>query len=508
MNCILLFIIISSIPVINSSYNPIPIGSVIVSTTHTISVLQPKEYGGTDKSTIIFTARKNMAIIYTIFEPRLRDLYILFTNTTNNKVYICQLISVEKIDSLIYQLPLSFNISNINKLTSFSSDVRNKRAFLTDQFGNVTMFSMSGTMKTILSIPSTITNPVRSVKYNQILNRLFIITDSTVDSCINLDQNNLQCCQALPKTYQLRSIAFDPLTSNSFAYVIDEQTGIYQVILNSTGCPITLRPMDTIGTYHNIHLDIFLDLYFCSGNTDNSNHKSTLIIGSYTQTRRAIPFDASIVALHISYPNMKSTINNEETCFHGIKYHDYRIAVILAAIFGTIMGLFMCFNALFCMDFFMTKRIIRDLKKQIPNNLFEDRWNKLVQEKYAKLAFERIFYLYIIIHIISILILIVQRKKNDPLPKRKSSAGVKKISTNDNVQSASNGEVLPISNPIPKISAYLRHKSESYISRCRSDDDNRLSSQNNTNGIKEEVQKQSREDISRQDLLKNERELL
>jgi len=400
MNCFLLFIIISSISVINSSYNPIPIGSVIVSTTHAISVLQPKEYGGKDKSTIIFTARKNMGIIYTIFEPRLRDLYILFTNTTTNQVYICQLISVEKLHPFIYQLPLSFNISNINKLTSFTSDVKNKRAFLTDQFGNVIMFSMSGTMKIILSIPSTIINPVRSVKYNQILNRLFIITDSTVDSCINLDQNNLQCCQALPKTFQLRSIAFDPLTSDSFAYIIDEQTGIYQVILNSTGCPITLRPMDTVGTYHNIHLDIYLDLYFCSGSTDNWNDKSTLIISNkMTQTRRAIPFDSPIVALHISYPNMKSTINNEETCFHGIKYYDYRIAVILAAIFGTIMGLFMCFNALFCMDFFMTKRIIRDLKNQIPNNLFEDRWNKLVQEKYAKLALERIFDLYILIFI-------------------------------------------------------------------------------------------------------------
>ena len=45
------------------------------------------------------------------------------------------------------------------------------------------MFSMSGTMKIILSIPSTIINPIRSVGYNQILNRLFIITDSTVDSC-------------------------------------------------------------------------------------------------------------------------------------------------------------------------------------------------------------------------------------------------------------------------------------------------------------------------------------
>ena len=48
----------------------------------------------------------NMTIINTIFDPRLRDLYIIFTNTTNNIVYICQLISVEKLDSIIYQLPI------------------------------------------------------------------------------------------------------------------------------------------------------------------------------------------------------------------------------------------------------------------------------------------------------------------------------------------------------------------------------------------------------------------
>jgi len=406
-NILLFIIIICLIPIINSSYNPIPIGSVIISTTRTVSILQPKEYGGTDKPTIIYTATKNMIIVNTIFDPRLRDLYILFTNTTNNIIYICQLISIEKLDRIIYQLPISFNISNINKLTSFSSDINNKRAFLTDQFGNVILFSMSGSMKIRISIPSTIKNPIRSVNYNQLLNRLFIITDSTVDSCINLDKNNLQCCQALPTANQLRSITFDPLTSDSFAYVIDKRSGIYQVILNSIGCPTLLRPINTIGIYHNIQLVIYQNLYFCSGSIDDSNHNSILIIGNGTQIPRTIPFDASIVALHISYPDIiKSTkINNkdEESCFHGITYHDYRVAVILAAIFGTIMGIFMCFNALFCIDFFMTKRIIRDLKNQIPHNLLEDRWNKLVEEKYAILALESKFNLTIIINKIYIL---------------------------------------------------------------------------------------------------------
>ena len=52
------------------------------------------------------------------------------------------------------------------------------------------------------------------------------------------------------------------------------------------------------------------------------------------------------------------------------------------------MGIFMCFNALFCIDFFKTKNIIRNLKSQIPHDLLEDRWNKLVEEKYAKIALE------------------------------------------------------------------------------------------------------------------------
>lgn len=370
------------------SYNPIPIGSVIISTTRTISILQPKEYAGKDKQTIIFTAIKNMTIVNTIFDPNLRRLYVIYSNTTTNSLYISRLKSMEKLHSIRYRLPIDFNISSINKLTSFSSDIANRRAFLTDSKGTVTMFSISGAMYTKLSIPSTITGPIRSVGYHEHLDRLFIITDSTVNSCTKLDENNLECCQALPKTDRLRSIAFDQWKTESVAYVLDERTGIYEVTLNPRGCPIALRPINAFDNYQHLYLVIHENLYACSGSSDYSDHPSILTIANGTQTPRNILFDASIVAVHLSYPNRKSMFERDETCFHGITYHDYRIAVILAAVFGTIMGVFMCFNALFCIDFFMTKRIIRDLKQQIPNNLFEDRWNKLVEEKYAKLALE------------------------------------------------------------------------------------------------------------------------
>ena len=370
------------------SYNPIPIGSLIISTTRTISILQPREYGGTDKQTIIFTAMKNMTIVNTIFDPNLRRLYVIYSNTTTNSLYISRLKSMEKLHSIRCRLPIDFNISSINKFTSFSSDIANKRAFLIDSTGTVMMFSTSGAMRTKLSIPSTINEPIRSVGYNENLDRLFIITDSTVNSCTKLDENNLECCQALPKTDRLRSIAFDQWKSNSIAYVLDEHTGIYEVILNPLGCPIALRPINAFDNYQHLYLVIHENLYACSGSSDHLDHHTVLTIANGTETPRNILFDASIVALHLSYSNRKSTVDSDETCFHGITYHDYRIAVILAAIFGTIMGVFMCFNALFCIDFFMTKRIIRDLKKQIPHNLFEDRWNKLVEEKYAKLALE------------------------------------------------------------------------------------------------------------------------
>jgi hypothetical protein len=395
MNCVSLFIFISLLTFTYGTYNPIPIGAVIISTTSQIIVMQPTEYGGTNELDTIFTATTGMTIVNTIYDPIPRNLYILFTNTTNGTIYLCQLVSLEQLDSTIHQLPISFNISNINRLNSFTSDVINRRALLTDDTGTITLFSMSGLMETKISPPTTITNPIRSVIYANSLNILFIITDTTVSSCSNFDLNNLQCCEGLPRGNELRSITLDEISGDLYVYVLDETTGIYRVVLNSTGCPTALRPINTLGTYTNLQFVIDRGLYFASGSSQNTNDNSILVIANGTNTPRAILIGLTIIALHISPPNTVSTSQIQETCFHGITYNDYRLAVVLAALFGTIMGIFMCFNALFCIDFFMTKRIIRNLKEQIPHNLLEDRWNKLVEEKYAKIALERKFELYI-----------------------------------------------------------------------------------------------------------------
>ncbi len=84
--------------------------------------------------------------------------------------------------------------------------------------------------------------------------------------------------------------------------------------------------------------------------------------------------------------------------------------------------------------------------------------------------------------------------------------------TNGNVQMTNDDDNRQISNPIPKLSAYLRRKSESYLSRRRSDEyrNQRQSSPKTTanlshvhpKDIKEE-DAQLRENNSQHDLLKN-----
>jgi hypothetical protein len=97
MNFISLIIFISLITIIHSTYNPIPVGSVIISTKTTIFVMQPKEYGGTDQLDIIFTVTTGMTIVNTIYDPSARNLYIMFTKaSTNNTLYLCQLASLEQ----------------------------------------------------------------------------------------------------------------------------------------------------------------------------------------------------------------------------------------------------------------------------------------------------------------------------------------------------------------------------------------------------------------------------
>ena len=388
MYCLILLVFCSFLTNLECAYNPIPIGSVIISTVDKIIVLQPKEYGGNDARTTIFTASIDMTIVSTIYDPTERDLYILFINSSSSPIYLCQLVSLEQLDSTIYELPITFNESSINDLVSFSGDIINRRGFYTNKQGEVKLFSMSGLMQTMITIPSEITTTVRSVAYANTLNRLFIITDKQVESCVNLDTDNLNCCRAPATATGLRSIAFDEVSGDFYVYVLDNRTGIYQVPLNSSGCPIALRPINTFGSLNNLQFVIDRGLYFASASLANQNDNSVLMIANGTQDPRMININSPIVALHISNPNIQTVLPTEETCFHGITYSDYRAAVILAAIFGTIMGIFMCFNVLFCIDFFMTKNIIHNLKSQIPHDLLEDRWNKLVEEKYAKIALE------------------------------------------------------------------------------------------------------------------------
>ncbi|UJR15187.1 hypothetical protein I4U23_002148 [Adineta vaga] len=454
-----LFIFLTLFTCSHGAYNPIPIGSVIISTINKIIVMKPTEYGGTDKLNIIYTASTNMAIINTVYDPSLRNLYILFTNATNNNtVYVCQLLSLEQLDSTVYQLPISFNTSNINALYSFTSDVVNRRVFLTDDLGITTLLSMSGLMETTITPPSNITDTIRSIAYVNSLNKLFLITDTKVYACQNFDNANFECCGSIANGNELRSIEVDYVLTDTYIYVLAEQSGIYRVAFDANGCPTALNPLNILGTYTNLHFVIDRGLYFASGSASNGNDSTLLIIANGTETPRSVLVGTPIVALHISNPNTKTILPDEETCFHGITYNDYRAAVVLAALFGTIMGIFMCFNALFCIDFFMTKRIIRNLKQQIPHNLLEDRWNKLVEEKYAKIALEK------------------QRKKDDPPPppKRTSIVGSRKYPAATTTDAAtgnqSSGDTLLVPNPIPRLSAYLRRKSESYVNRRRSDD--------------------------------------
>lgn len=394
---------------IHANYNPIPIGSVIISTKSRIDVMQPREYGGTDERRTIYSAPSNITIVYSVFDPSARDLYILYTNNSGGPVCLSQLALIEQLDSGVYILPITFNTSMINRY-SFSSDITNRRIFLTDDQGGITLFSMSGLLKTTVPSPSTITTPIRSVAYNSFLNRFFFITDTTVNSCVSTNDNTFQCCEAISRGVAFRSIEFDRIGGDTYVYVLDQSAGIYQVSLNATGCPTALRLMNTRDTDTNILFTIDRGLYFASGSPRGGSENSNLYIANGTARSREVAIGQTIVALDISMPLVRPSFSNDGTCFHGVSYSTYRAAVILAAIFGTIMGIFMCFNVLFCIDFFMTKRIIRDLKRQIPHSLLEDRWNKLIEEKYAKIALERKSSLFFFITSVSFSLQVHERK--------------------------------------------------------------------------------------------------
>jgi hypothetical protein len=373
-------------------YNPIPVGCVIVSTTKKVMFLIPSEYGGKNELVTIFTANNDTTIVNTIFNPVSRYLFIVHSNqTSSNTIYSSRLISTQQLSSTVYRLslPSKLNISDAHRLVSFANDVTNNRAFLTDQAGNVTMFAISGLMLAKIDQPSTILNPIRSVLYNNKLDRLFVMTAESVWSCKNLDINALDCCKATQDLKSLRSMTFDSATSDTLLYIIENTTGIYDVPLNNEGCPTYPRAKGSSSSdFVYMHLAVDRDLFFLSAEAINNNKETYLIIRNSQTMTRSIKVDSPIVALHLSYPNRGLPISSEETCFNGINYSDYRIAVVLAALFGTFMGILICFNTLFCIDFFMTKSIIKGLKQQIPHDLLEDRWNKLVEEKYAKIALE------------------------------------------------------------------------------------------------------------------------
>jgi len=446
---------------ISAYYNPIPTGSVIISTVKGVYFLQPKEYGGDDKLTKIFTADNRTTIAYTIFDPTPRNVHILYTNSsTEGVIYVRQLVFREQLSPIVFQLPFLINSSDVNQLISFSGDVENKRIFLVEPTGTIVLFATTGLMSANISQPTRITDPIVSVTYNNDLNRLFMISSTQLYSCSGLDTNELECCAAIQASTSLRSIVFDPSSSDTAAYVVDANAGLFRVPLNDTGCPAVPLSVANALTTKFKQAAVNGNLYFYSGSATSSTgtQDNSYLIISNGQTSRLIPIGEGIVALAIASPNQASSISNEETCFNGITYSDYRIAVILASLFGTIMGIFMCVNALFCIDFFMTKSIIRKLKRQVPHDLLEDRWNKLVEEKYAKIALEK------------------ARKRDDPPPntRRISSAGARRTSgaataTNQPTTTAP-VESLQVPNPLPKISAYLRRKSESYLSRRRSDD--------------------------------------
>jgi len=91
--------------------------------------------------------------------------------------------------------------------------------------------------------------------------------------------------------------------------------------------------------------------------------------------------------------------------------------------------------------------------------------------------------------------------------------------TDDHIESTNVTDSLQLANPIPKISAYIRRKSESYLARRRSDDyqnqlplnENRLSTYYNpSEGIKEEDNKEKvlEENLTQHDSVKHTGELL
>ena len=102
---------------------------------------------------------------------------------------------------------------------------------------------------------------------------------------------------------------------------------------------------------------------------------------------------------------------------------------------------------------------------------------------------------------------LVHRKQNDPQPKRKPLA-----ITNGQSSNASGNDGHTVHNPLPRISAFLRRKSESYLSRRRSDEShfNRQSITTDSSLIhpKEIKEEERRDQMTHCDLVKTKPEFL
>ncbi|CAF4552532.1 unnamed protein product, partial [Rotaria sp. Silwood2] len=93
---------------------------------------------------------------------------------------------------------------------------------------------------------------------------------------------------------------------------------IYQVFLNSDGCPTAAGRINKLETFNNIQFVIDRGLYFASGSKGSENDNSILVIANGTQSSRSISIGVSIVALHISYPAATLTSNAVEKHYSNI----------------------------------------------------------------------------------------------------------------------------------------------------------------------------------------------
>lgn len=366
-----------------ATYNPIPIGSVIVTTQSSVIAIQTQEYGGNDKLDTIYQAPSGITILNSVLDATSRSFSIIYRNSTaNNAIIMRQLISRQQLSSAAYELAVNFT----NTLL-VTSDVARNRAFGTYDNGRVVLFSLSGLLETTLTFSTEIQN-INLVVFNPKNYRLYIITKDELYSCANFDTKQLNCCKASITINNPRWIYFDPANALLQCSVLDGSGRMYQFQLDSMGCPTDITS-EQLTTRASLQLAVDQQYVFAATSSENALDNSYLLIRNPTiQPHRFISVGSRIVALQIAYPSRSTGTINPSMCFYGITYNDYRTAVILAAVFGTIMGILMCFNVLFCIDFFMTKSVIRTLKSQIPHDLLEDRWNKLVEEKYAKIALE------------------------------------------------------------------------------------------------------------------------